>query len=258
MSAGAALALTRPLVFVDLETTGTDIATDRIVEIAMVRCEPGGERRRFSTRVNPRVPIPAEATTVHGIRDQDVASCAEFRGIAAGVEDMIAGADFAGFGIARFDLPILRREMMEAGRPFALVGRRVVDALTIFHKKHPRDLAAALHEYCGRDHEKAHSAEADADAAIDVLLAQVEAHGDLRPDVDALHEFCGGDEGLAVDCAGKFVMKGGAVTFAFGKHDGRPLDDVARSDRGFLEWMLGKDFARDTKALVHEALRRTR
>lgn len=246
--------LLRPLVFLDIETTGTSTDTDRIVELAMRRFEPNGEPKALYRLVNPGMVIPKEARDIHGIDNDKVATCPLFAGIAKEVFDFVADADFAGFGIARFDLPILRRELLEAGKPIELLGRKVVDVKTIYHKQHPRDLTSAVRLYCDKELEGAHGATVDMEASIDVLIAQMHAHEDLPNTIEGLHDYCGGDEGIALDCAGKFVMKQGKPTFTFGKHVGRSIDEVANMDRSFLEWMLGKDFAADTKQMCRDAL----
>lgn len=252
------LQLDRPLVVLDLETTSNNIATDRIIELALIRLEPDRAEptMRIVGRCNPGMPIHPDATKVHGITDDDVREQPPFADYAAAITDCIAGADLMGFGIKQFDLPILRREMMEAGAPFSLQGRRLIDAKTIYHKREPRTLAAAVAFYCKREHMGAHGAEADALASLDVLRAQL-AHYPAEPlpcTSAELHELCGGDEGVALDCAGKFVLNGGRAAFAFGEHAGKPVLEVARAKPSYLQWMLGAGFAPDTKEIARKAL----
>lgn len=251
------LQLDRPLVCFDLETTGTDPAKDRIVQIALVRLGPDGARRTFSTLVNPQRPIPPDATAVHGIRDEHVRSAPSFSQIRADVEAMLDGADLAGFNVLKFDLPLLEAEIRREGGAFAARGRRVVDAMVIFHRMEPRNLVAAVRFYCARDLVGAHSAEADALATLDVLDAQLARYPELPRDPAGLNAFCnpGGDR--FVDRGRKFRWnEQGEAVFAFGKHEGKALRDMARNpqDRRYLEWMLGADFNDEVKAILRDAL----
>jgi len=248
------LALTRPLAFFDLETTGVDPMRDKIVEISIVRVDPGGQRESRTGRINPERPIPADAIAVHGIRDQDVREAPAFRQIARSFLDFLRDADLAGFNVRRFDVPLLDREFRECGLDLALSGRRVVDAMTIFHRKEPRDLSAAVRFFLGRDHAGAHGAEADVEAAIEVLDAQLSRYEDLPRDVSSLEAWCNPVPEGAVDRSGKFVLRDGQVVFAFGKQKGRSLAEVARLQRDYLEWILKQDFPDDARALVSDAL----
>jgi DNA polymerase-3 subunit epsilon len=250
------LRLERPLCVFDLETTGVDPLRDRIVEVSVLNLAPDGTREVRTRRVNPERPIPPEATAVHGIRDEDVASSPPFRLVARSLLEFFGDADLAGFNVRRFDVPLLDREFRDCGLDFSLARRRIVDAMTIFHMKERRDLAAAVKFYLGRGHEGAHGAEADVLASAEVLFAQLERYPDLPADVGAL------DAALvpppppgALDRAGKFVLREGKVVFAFGKHTGKPLAEVARSQPSYLEWILGTDFPDDARAFVEKALR---
>jgi len=196
------LRLERALVFVDLETTGLDLETDRIVEIGLVRVEPDGQRRQLVERVDPGVDIPAQSSKVHGIRTEEVRGLfgkPKLGRVASRLVEFIGDADLAGFNIIAFDLPMWTRECARHGIDFALDGRRQVDAKVVFNVKEtswdrflmgPRTLTAAVRHFCGRDLEGAHSAGADADATVDVLLAQLARYQDLPRDVPGLHEFC--------------------------------------------------------------------
>jgi DNA polymerase-3 subunit epsilon len=248
------LTLERPLVFFDLETTGTDPASDRIVEISVLRVEPDGSRESRTRRINPGRPIPAEATAVHGIRDEDVRDEPFFRQLARGLLEFLAGADLAGFNVTRFDIPLLEREFRDCGLDLGLAQRRVVDAMTIFHRMERRDLGAAVEFYLGREHSGAHAAEADVLATAEVLDAQLARYAELPRSVDGLDGWMrpGGED--AVDRSGKFRWQGGEVVFAFGKHQGRALREVAAESSGYLEWIVKSDFPSDAKALVDEAL----
>jgi len=253
LSRVARLELRRPLAFVDLETTGTDPATDRIVEISVLRLDPDGTRTSRTRRVDPERPIPAEATAVHGIRDEDVAGQPAFRQLARSLLEFLEGADLAGFNVCRFDLPLLEREFRDAGLDLGLSSRGVVDAMTVFHRKERRDLTAAVRFYLDRAHEGAHGAAADVEAAADVLLAQLDRYPDLPRTVEELDAWCR-PEG-AVDRAGKFVWSGGEPVFSFGRARGRSLREVARDDPDYLRWILKSDFPDDARALVEGALR---
>jgi DNA polymerase-3 subunit epsilon len=228
-----AVLLARPLAVLDVEATGVDVSADRVVEIAVVRVSPDGGRTMFHARVNPGVPIPPGATSVHGITDDDVSRCPPFAASAPDVLLFLAGADLAGFGIGRFDLPLLASEFGRAGLRFPLAGRAVVDALTVFHRRERRDLAAAVRLYLGREHVRAHSALADAEAALDVLNAQVVRYG-LPPTPAELHAAL-----VDVDVGGRLRRDAeGSVVLAFGKHAGHGLSDVARTDPSYLAWVL--------------------
>lgn len=246
------LRLERPLAIFDLETTGVDVARDRIVEIAVLRIEPDGSRLLRCRRVNPEQPIPSAATAVHGIRDEDVRDEPPFRRIAKGVLELLQGADLAGFNVWRFDVPLLQRELKDCGLDLELGQRRVVDAMTIFHRNEPRDLSAAVRFYLGREHEGAHGAEPDLQATLEILEAQLERYPDLPRSVDELDTTR--RQPGAVDSAGKFVRRENKVVFAFGKHQGKPLVEVAEQSPDYLQWILKTDFPDDAKSLVRQAL----
>ena len=247
------LELSRPIVFFDLETTGTDPQSDRIVEIAALKIHPDGTRDSRTHRVNPGRPIPPDASAVHGIRDEDVRDAEPFGRIAPGFLDWIGDADLAGFNVHRFDLVLLERELRGCGLDLGLAQRRVIDAMTIFHRKERRDLTAAVRFYLGRDHEGAHSAEADVEATAAVLEAQLGRYEDLPRTVDELDVVSRSRVG-AVDRSGKFVWKSTEAVFTFGKHQGKTLQQVATAAPDYLEWILSSDFPEDAKDLVRRAL----
>lgn len=247
------LPLDRPLIFFDLETTGVDPQSDRIVEIGLIRIAPDGSRELRTRRLNPERAIPAAASAVHGIYDADVRDQPTFRQIARGLLDWLEGADLAGFNVRRFDLPLLDREFRDCGLDLALGRRKVVDAMTIFHRKEPRDLTAAVKYYLNRELDGAHSAEADIQATVEILDAQLARYADLPRTVDELDVWTHPVRD-AVDSAGKFVRRNDEIVFAFGKHQGRPLREVAEKERGYLEWIVGTDFPDDAKSLVRQAL----
>lgn len=249
------LRLDRPLVIFDLETTGTDPATDRIVEISALRLEPDGTQAIKTRRLDPERPIPAGATAVHGIGDDDVRGAPTFRQVARSLLDWLAGADLAGFNISRFDVPLLEREFRDCGLDFGIGGRRVLDSMVVFHRKEPRDLCAAVRLYLGREHVAAHSARADVEAAAEVLDAQLGRYDDLPRTVAELAAWTQGSRPDGVDARGKFVWRDGEAVFAFGKHEGVPLRQVAAQAPDYLEWILGSDFPEDARAIVAGALR---
>lgn len=248
------LTLSRPLAVIDLETTGIDPKADRIVEISILKLAPGQAPDHRTMLINPGVPIPAEATAVHGITDADVAGEPAFSEYAPSVVEFLEGCDLCGYNLRRFDLKLLMAELKRAGQSLALAGRAVVDPLAIYHEREKRDLAAALRFYCDRDHDGAHGAAADVLATVAVLDAQVLRYGDLPRTVADLHALY--TDPVAVDFEGCFTRVDGAVVFAFGKYKGQTFDNILTTRRDYLSWMLGQDFYEDTKAVVKEALGR--
>lgn len=242
------LRLKRPLCALDLKTTGTHPDRDRVVEVAVLQLDPRKEPVTFLRRVNPGMLIPPAATAVYGITDDDVADRPPFRAIVRRLARLLDGCDLAGFGIRRFDLPFLRAEFERAGREFCLQGQAVLDALDIFHQREPRDLAAALRFYCGREH-NAHRAASDVRAAVAVLDAQLARYRDLPRTVAELHR-----KTVGVDVGGWFRREGGRIVFAVGKHQGRPLAGVAHDAPDYLQWMLHQNLLDDARALVKRAL----
>ncbi|MBN2360415.1 MAG: 3'-5' exonuclease [Deltaproteobacteria bacterium] len=253
------LKLTRPLAFIDLETTGANPFEDRIVEIAIVRLFPDGRRERFVSRVNPERSIPAAATRIHGIGDDDVRDQPKFAQLAPQVVQLLRGVDLGGFNVARFDLPLLFRELERARVKPPDEVRYVADAQVIFHRMEPRDLAAALRFYCGREHQGAHGALADAEAALDVLLAQIDryAEGERRlPDrVEELDAISMRRDENFLDPDGKLVWDEDEAVIGFGKHRGTSLRKLRESAPEYLEWILRKDFSDEVKAIVRNAVR---
>jgi len=242
------LTLMRPLAVIDLESTGTDVRNDRIIEIAVVTLFPDGSNNSFVRRVNPEQPIPQAATEVHGIRDCDVAGCPTFAAIAPELLASIDRCDMAGFGIVSFDLPMLIAEFARTGRTFRMSGRAVLDALTIYRRREPRDLTAAVRFYLGTERTAAHTGHADAVSALRVLDAQVSRYGLPRTPAE-LHTAT-----VEVDLAGNFRRSSEGVVFGFGKHRGRPLARVAADDPDYLRWVLRQSFLDDARALVLAAL----
>ena len=240
------LKLTRPLVFFDLETTGTNITHDRIVEISIVKLMPDGTVVERSRRLNPEMPIPAEATAVHHITDDDVAGEPTFRQVAASLSKLLQGCDIAGFNSNRFDIPLLDQEFHRAGVDFDLNGVRFVDVQTIYHKKEPRTLVAAYRYYCGKELEEAHSALADTRATMEVLMAQLDVYDDLPVELDGLSEFANPNRN--VDLLGRLIYDDNKrEVINFGKSKGRLAEEVLASDPGYYNWIMQGDFAQNTK-----------
>ncbi len=250
------LHLERPLVCFDLETTGTDIATDRIVQIGLIRVETDGSRRSFEALVNPQRPIPQQATAVHGITDADVADKPTLAQLAGEILRFFAGADVAGYNSVSFDLPLLLEELARARHPLDMSGRRHVDAMRIFHRKEPRNLEAALRFYCDKELQDAHSALADAGAALEVLDAQIARYPDLPDDAEGLHRFCNEGDERFVDATRKFAWNDqGEAVFGFGRYKGQSLREVARANAGYLDWILEQNFTTEVKQIASDARR---
>lgn len=244
----------RPLAVLDLETTGNVPSRDRIVEIGVVRIDRDARIAELATLVHPGVPIPPEATAIHGITDEAVASSPPFARIASEVVALLDGADLCGYNVRRFDLQVLRAELARAGFDFSLAGRRIFDPFVIFRRQEPRDLGAAVRFYCGDTH-AGHRAADDVAATIRVLAAQLERYdGTLPASADALHAYCEDRQPSWVDAEGKIAWRGEEACWNVGRQAGRPLRDLARVERGFLLWVLERDFPPDTKAIVQEAL----
>lgn len=245
--------LDRPLVFFDIESTGTSPKADRIVEIALIRMRPGSARVARSFRVNPGIPIPPEVTAIHGIRDADVKDCPPFRGIAADLLSLLEDADLAGFNIVRFDVPMLVEEFLRCDIEFDIDNRRIIDVQRVFHRREPRNLSAALAFYCSELHLGAHGAMADADATVRVLEGQFKRYADLPADMDRLHEYCNPRDPSWADRTGRLRWAGGKIVINFGKLKGTALQELIREDPGFVKWLLRSDFPRDTRRIVEEA-----
>ena len=241
------LNLQRPIVFFDLETTGVQITRDRIVEISILKISPDGERETKTRRINPEMPIPAEASAVHGITDADVADCPTFAQVARSLYTWLEGCDIAGFNSNRFDVPMLVEEFLRAGVAVDFDDRHFVDVQTIFHKMERRTLEAAYKFYCGKTLENAHSAEADTLATFEVLEAQLDRYPeDLKNDIPALAEFS--THGRRVDFAGSLAYNDkDEIVINFGKYKGVPVTEVFRKDSGYYNWVMGAQFPLETK-----------
>ena len=243
------LKLTRPLVFFGLETTGTNITHDRIVEISIVKLMPDGTVVERSRRLNPEMPIPAEATAVHHITDDDVAGEPTFRQVAASLSKLLQGCDIAGFNSNRFDIPVLAEEFLRADVDIDLSRRKFVDVQVIFHKMEQRTLSAAYKFYCGKNLEDAHTAAADTKATYEVLMAQLDRYPELQNSIDFLSDYSSFNKN--VDFAGRMVYDdNGVEVFNFGKYKGMSVSDVLKRDPGYYSWILNSDFTLNTKAML--------
>jgi DNA polymerase-3 subunit epsilon len=234
--------LERPLVFLDMETTGLRVATDRIVELAIIRLSPNGDVTERVRRFNPQMPIPAEATAVHGITDEDVAEERPFGQRAKSLFKLLDPCDLAGFNLRRFDLPMLLSEFRRSGLSFDVRTRKMIDVQMIFHREEPRDLAAAVQFYLGRDLEDAHSALADIRATAAILTAQLDRYPKLPRSVDGLNTYC--DEVRPFETEVDRWFRSGPNAdriFRRGKHRDRALKDVAQEEPDYLHWMLSAD-----------------
>jgi DNA polymerase-3 subunit epsilon len=243
------LKLNKPICFFDLETTGVQVATDRIVEISILKVWPDGNKESVTWRVNPEQPIPAQATEIHGIDDDMVADQPNFKTLAPKVIQMIKDSDLAGFNSNRFDIPLLAEELLRADMDIDLRKNAAIDVQTIFHKMEKRTLTAAYKFYCDKDLEQAHSAEADTKATYEVLLAQLERYPELNSDVASLAEFSAHRK--TADFAGYIQYdENGQEIFTFGKHKGTPVVKVLEQEPGYFGWLLNADFPRYTKKVL--------
>lgn len=241
---------------IDVETTGTNPELDRIVSMALVRVDRGGNTWELVSAINPGIPIPPEATAIHGLADADVAHQLAFAAHADAVRDLLTGAIVVAYN-GRFDLRCLAaeyRRLSRDGDAAAILSMPLLDPCAIFMQREKRDLAAALQFYCEETHAEAHDSLADAVAAVQVLVAQLAWYADLPTDAAALVEYCARRDPSWLDRDGKIRWQNGEARVAFGKNSGRSLRELAKTDAGFLRWIDGKYFADDTKALVRQAL----
>ena len=240
------LNLKNPLVFFDLETTGTNIVTDRIVEMSYLKIYPNGKEECKTRKINPGMPIPPESSAIHGIYDDDVKDCPSFKEIAKSLATQLEGCDLAGYNSNRFDIPLLAEEFLRAGVDIDFSKRKFVDVQTIFHKKEQRTLSAALKFYCEKELEDAHSAEADTRATYEVLKAQLDRYDDLQNDINFLSDFSAFTNN--VDFAGRIVYnEKKEEVINFGKHKGRLVSEVLKTDPGYYGWIMQGDFTLNTK-----------
>jgi DNA polymerase-3 subunit epsilon len=249
------LQLTRPLAIIDLETTGINLGTDRIVEIAIVKILPDEKKQVKRKLLNPEMPISVTSTEIHGITNEMVKDAPTFRQVANELKQFLDHCDLAGYNSNRFDIPMLAEEFLRIGMEFEGKGRRLLDVQKIFHMMEQRTLSAAYRFYCNKELEGAHGAEADASATWDVLVAQVVRYPVLGNNIDTILKHIGEEQ--VVDFARRFVMENGVEVFNFGKYKGRPVADVLKSEPQYYDWMMKGDFPLHTKQKLTEIFNRT-
>ncbi len=256
------LNLGKPLCFIDLETTGINVGTDRIVEICILKIKTDQTREILTKRVNPTIHIPNEASAVHGIFDKDVANEPTFKDIASSIAAFLGNSDLAGYNSSRFDIPLLAEEFLRVGIDFDVKNRRLIDVQTIFHKMEARTLSAAMKFYCGKTLDNAHSAEADTIATYEILKAQLERYQNIeyvdkqgnaskpiQNDMNMLCEFS--TQNKAADLSGHIIFDDkGKEIFSFGKHKGRNVEDVFRAEPSYYDWIMKSDFPLYTKKIL--------
>jgi DNA polymerase-3 subunit epsilon len=251
-----ALQLARPIAFFDLETTGVNLSTDRIIEVAIIKILPDGTRQVKRKLLNPGIPIPPETTAIHGITDEMVKDAPSFKQCGNELKQFIENCDMGGYNSNRFDIPILMEEFLRAGMEVDLSNCRMVDVQHIFYKMEPRTLTAAYKYYCDKELVDAHSAEADVNATIDVFLSQIKRYPQMGDTLDSILAVIGEDK--VVDYARRFIFdEKGVEVFNFGKHKGRPVVDVLKSEPQYYDWMMRGDFPLHTKQKLTEILNRT-
>ena len=242
------LQLKKPLAVIDLETTGTNLGSDRIIEIAIVKLLPDGNQVVKRKIINPQMPIPKAGTELHGITDEMVKDAPVFKQVAHELKQVLDGCDLAGYNSNRFDIPMLMEEFLRAGIDLDMKNRKLVDVQKIFHLMEQRTLSAAYKFYCNKVHHSAHSAEADALATLEILHAQLERYPDLGSTVESVLKVIGED--VIVDFARRFTIENGIEIFNFGKHKGRPICDVLKAEPQYYDWMMKGDFSTNTKNVI--------
>lgn len=252
-----------PICFFDLEATGINITQDRIVEIAVIKLMPNGDILRKTNRVNPTIPIPAESSVFHGIYDEDVKDKQTFKELAKDYARFFEGADLSGFNIIKFDVPMLVEEFLRAGVEFDYERKKIIDAQKIYHLMEKRNLSAALKYYCGRELVNSHSAEADTEATMDVLIAQIEKYtnqvvtdgsgnelGKIKNDMEVLHKLTTSN---MIDLAGRMIKnENGEPVINFGKHKNKVVLQVLKDEPSYYDWIMKGDFPLDTKRKLTE------
>jgi DNA polymerase-3 subunit epsilon len=246
----AGIALIRPLAVIDLETTGINIVTDRIIEIAIVKIKPGGVKEIKRRLVNPEMPIPEQAIAVHGISNEMVKDAPTFKELANEIAQFIKGCDLAGYNSNRFDIPMLAESFLRAGLSWNTDDIKLVDVQKIFHQMEPRNLSAAYKFYCQKDLDGAHSAEVDAGATWEILQSQLQRYPQLGNSVDSILKVIGEEE--LVDYSRRFVLENGVEKFNFGKHKGRTVEEVLRKEPQYYDWMMNGEFSLHTKQKLTE------
>ena len=245
------LNLRRSLAFIDLETTGINISSDRVVEISVLKITPSGKEDWMSTRINPEMAIPPKSTAIHGITDEDVADSPKFKDIAKKLTSFLEGCDLAGYNALKFDIPVLAEEFLRVNVDFNFKKRKYVDVQVIFHKKEQRTLAAAYQFYCKRELKDAHSSRADTIATYEVLKAQLDRYNDLENDIEKLADYSAYNN--SADFVGRIIYdEKGVEIFNFGKYKGKTVVQVFRDDPSYYSWMINGDFSLYTKKVLTE------
>jgi DNA polymerase III subunit epsilon len=245
------LNLKRPIAFLDLETTGITVSSDRIVELSVLKISPNGKEEWMTTRVNPEMPIPPKTTAIHGIKDEDVTGSPTFREIGKNLATFLEGCDLAGFNAIKFDIPVLAEEFLRVNIDFNFRKRRYIDVQVIFHKKEQRTLSAAYQFYCNKMLEGAHGSRADTEATYEVLKSQLDRYGDLENDVEKLADFSSFNNN--VDFAGRIILdENGVEIFNFGKHKGKEVERVFSEEPAYYSWMMNGEFPLYTKKVLTE------
>lgn len=243
------LELKRPLVVFDIETTGININSDRIVEVCFIKIHPDGKEETMIQRINPTIPIPKAVTKIHGITDEDVKDEPTFKELSQKFNEFLKNCDFGGFNSNKFDFPLMVEEFYRAGIDFDTDDRKFIDVQRIFHTMEPRNLSAAYKFYCEKSLENAHSAKADTEATWEILKAQLERYDTLEKNIEYLHKFSG--QSNFADLAGRMVYnEHGDVLFNFGKHKGKKVKDVLKQEPGYYDWIQNNDFAFQTKKVL--------
>jgi DNA polymerase-3 subunit epsilon len=245
------LNLKKPIAFIDLETTGINVTTDRIVELSVLKISPNGKEEWMTTRVNPEIPIPPKTTAIHGIKDEDVADAPVFKEVGKKLAAFLEGCDLAGYNAIKFDIPVLAEEFLRANIDFNFRKRRYVDVQVIFHKKEQRTLSAAYMFFCKKELEGAHGSKADTAATFEVLKSQLDRYKDLENDVEKLADFSSFNTN--VDFAGRIILdENGVEIFNFGKHKGKPVETVFAAEPAYYSWMMNGEFPLYTKKVLTE------
>jgi DNA polymerase III subunit epsilon len=248
------LSIDRPIVFIDIETTGLDKSRDRIIEFSAIKIYADGNEKRLHLLINPEIPIPKEAMEIHGITDKDVVDSPAFHQYAADIRNFLDGSDLAGFNIIAFDLPFLETEFRRAKMEFSYKGRNLIDSQIIFHLLEPRNLEAAYRKYCGKELVNPHRAGTDVLATVEVLEGQLSKHPELPRDASKLGAYCNPERANYIDAEGKFIWSNGEAICSFGKFKGISLKHIAETEPRYLEWLSRADFSPEVQDLAKRAM----
>lgn len=248
------LKLIRPVVFMDLETTGLNLALDRIVEVALLKVQVDGSRVIKRKLINPGMAIPAEATAVHGITNEMVANAPSFKDLANEIRQFLEGCDLGGYNSNKFDWPLLVEEFLRIGLDLNMEGRELVDVQKIYHNMEPRNLSAAYRFYCNKELENSHSAEADISATWEVFESQLDRYPQLGDSLESVKKVIG--EEIIIDFARRMAMENGREIFNFGKHKGKGVEDVLTQEPTYYDWMMKSEFPLHTKKKLTEIFNR--